>query len=64
MNNNNIDFKLVNHSSFVESDNTYIDKIFEIKFKNIEDFNELSNKLSSNDKYELNILLGEQESGN
>lgn len=63
-NNNNIDFKLVNHSSFVESDNTYIDKIFEIKFKNIEDFNELSNKLSSNDKYELNILLGEQESGN
>ena len=62
--NKNVNFKLVNYSSFVESENIYIDKIFEIKFKSINDFNEISNKLTSSDKYELNILLGEQESGN
>ena len=62
--NDKVNFKLVNYSSFVEGENIYIDKIFELKFKNIKDFNELSNKLTSNDKYELNILLGEQESGN
>ena len=61
---NSVKFKLVNYSSFVEGGNVYIDKIFEIKFESVKDFNELSNKLTSNDKYELNILLGEKESGN
>ena len=62
--NNNVDFKLINYSSFTENDQIYIDKIFEIKFKKIEDFNELSKNLTSEGKCEINILLGEQESGN
>jgi len=64
INNKNIDFKLINHSSFIESEIIYVDKIFEIKFKNIKDFNDISNQLISDNKFELNILLGEQESGN
>jgi|TARA_B100000787_G_C16166569_1_gene284202 hypothetical protein len=64
LNSNIVNYKLINYSSFIESDNVYIDKVLEIKFKDINKFNKFSNDLTSNNKYELNILLGEQETGN
>ena len=60
----NIEFHLINSSNFIESNNTYLDKIYELKFKNIKDFNDLSDKLMSNGNFELDILLGDQETGN
>ena len=64
LNSNIVEHKLINYSSFVESGNVYIDKVFEIKFKDVNKFNKFSHELTSNNKYELNILLGEQETGN
>lgn len=59
-----IEFHLINSSNFIESNNTYLDKVYELKFKNIKDFNDLSDKLMSNGNFELDILLGDQETGN
>ena len=59
-----IQSKLVNSSNFIENDRTYIDHVYELKFKNLKEFENIVKMLIDSNKFQLDILAGDPESGN
>ena len=59
----NINFKLINSSNFLENDQNILDQVFELRFKNEDDFIKFKNSIHSEKIYEINIYLGDPESG-
>ncbi len=62
--NSKIQSKLVNSSNFIENNKTYIDHVYELKFENSKEFEKIAKVLIDNDKFQLDILAGDPESGN
>lgn len=60
---NQIDFKLVNSSNYQENNKNILDQVYEVKYKNKENFNSLTDEIINSPNFELNILIGEQDSG-
>lgn len=60
---NKIDFKLVNSSNFEENNKNILDQVYEVKYKNEENFNDLTEEIINSPSFEFNILLGERDSG-
>jgi len=58
-----IDFKLINSSNFIENDQNILDQVFELRFENEDDFINFKNSIHNEKIYEINIYLGEPESG-
>ena len=62
--NNRIENKLINSSNFIENEKIYLDHVYELRFKKIDDFDLFLKDLTSKEKFQLDILLGDPEAGN